>query len=384
MLRKFSIIVVTLSLTAALAAQTTAPALSREDRVKLEKLKATVLGQDRNAAFAALREIEAMGAPAQRDLLGLLRQALAANKSRLDMAANSIGDVEKFATIEKDLAEQRKAALDNIAILDKKKPETLQKAYEFYETLRANATKINTANNLRLALIDGWATRIALIEIYNRVKPADDTTLADDDKLKAASEKILGLSLADAAKIPPLSDKAKVADGPARTLYNARLRNQILAYNKTCEAFMSPGELENFNRVNDYRDVLGLLPFEADPRLTQSARRHSKEMVDLKYFAHESPTNGLKSHTDRMKAAGYNNGYSENIAMGARTGEAAFAMWFDSPGHHKNMAGQANALGVGKWGIHWTQNMGRGDRLSLKSKEELKDIKVSGDNVPPG
>jgi len=384
MLRKFSFIVVTLILTATLGAQTSAPALSREDRAKLEKLKATVLGQDRDAAFAALREIEAMGAPAQRDLLGLLRQALAANKSRLEMTANSIGDVDKFAAIEKDLAEQRKAALDNIAALDKKKPETLQKARDFYESLRPNATKINTANNLRLVLIDGWSTRNALIEIFNRIKPADDPALADDEKLKVTSEKVLGLSLADAAAIPALSDKAKVADGPARTLYNARLRNQILAYNKTCEAFMSPGELENFNRVNDYRDVLGLLPFEADPRLTQSARRHSKEMLELKYFSHDSPTAGLKSHTDRMKAAGYSNGYSENIAMGARTGEAAFVMWFDSPGHHKNMAGPGLALGVGKWGVYWTQNMGRGDRLSLKPKDELKTLKVPGENVPPG
>jgi uncharacterized protein YkwD len=148
---------------------------------------------------------------------------------------------------------------------------------------------------------------------------------------------------------------------------------------------MGPGEFENLVYLNAYRESLGIMPLEADPRLLQSARRHSKEMVDKGYFAHESPTPSEKTHIDRMRNAGYDKGYSENIASGASSGKAAFLMWFDSPPHHKNMVNAgSSAFGIGQWGPDWTQNFGTSPRLMfLDPAERAKQAPVKGEILPP-
>ncbi len=98
-------------------------------------------------------------------------------------------------------------------------------------------------------------------------------------------------------------------------------------------------------------------------------------MVDLHYFSHESPTPANKTHIQRMHNAGYDNGYGENIAMGSASGEQTFWMWFDSPGHHQNMANpNATALGVGENGVYWTQNTGTGKRLMLLNPDERQAL----------
>src|SRR5258705_12248299 len=53
-------------------------------------------------------------------------------------------------------------------------------------------------------------------------------------------------------------------------------------------------------------------------------------------------------------------------------------MWFDSPGHHVNMAGGSNAIGVGRWHDHYTQNFGAGPRVMLMSEEDRSKLKVEG------
>jgi hypothetical protein len=126
------------------------------------------------------------------------------------------------------------------------------------------------------------------------------------------------------------------------------------------------------------------MPLEVDTRILQSARRHSKEMADKGYFAHESPTPSEKTHALRMKNAGYAGGYSENIADGTGSGSGAFWMWFDSPPHHKNMVhAGSTGMGVGKWGSKWTQNFGTGKRLMLLSQDERARAVVLGTLVPP-
>lgn len=98
-------------------------------------------------------------------------------------------------------------------------------------------------------------------------------------------------------------------------------------------------------------------------------------MADLHYFAHESPVPANKTFADRIRAAGYDNPRGENIAMGGATGEQAFWMWFDSPGHHQNMADlTGTALGVGENGVYWTQDFGMGGRLMLMSAEDRRAV----------
>jgi uncharacterized protein YkwD len=47
-------------------------------------------------------------------------------------------------------------------------------------------------------------------------------------------------------------------------------------------------------------------------------------------------------------------GASENIFAGSTSPNAAYDAWFASDGHRFNMFGNANTLGVGVSGSHWT------------------------------
>ena len=72
-------------------------------------------------------------------------------------------------------------------------------------------------------------------------------------------------------------------------------------------------ERQMFELVNDERASAGLALLAWDDRLVPVARAHSEEMFKLKYFSHNSPTQGTPF--DRLKAAGitYQNA-GENLA----------------------------------------------------------------------
>jgi uncharacterized protein YkwD len=61
--------------------------------------------------------------------------------------------------------------------------------------------------------------------------------------------------------------------------------------------------LENlvFSYVNAAREAAGLKPLALDSNLSAVARAHSAEMRDKNYFAHESPTENLKTPLDRYR-----------------------------------------------------------------------------------
>jgi hypothetical protein len=70
-----------------------------------------------------------------------------------------------------------------------------------------------------------------------------------------------------------------------------------------------------FEEVNLARAEEGLSPLTFDEGLTAAGRQHSEEMKDLFYFAHESPTPGLKTVLDRVYAAGLTDiSVAENLA----------------------------------------------------------------------
>jgi hypothetical protein len=70
-----------------------------------------------------------------------------------------------------------------------------------------------------------------------------------------------------------------------------------------------------FVEVNRVREEQGLSPLQFDDALTAAARQHSDEMKRLYYFAHESPTPGLKDVSDRVYSAGLTDiSVAENLA----------------------------------------------------------------------
>lgn len=112
--------------------------------------------------------------------------------------------------------------------------------------------------------------------------------------------------------------------------------------------------------VNQERAKVGVAPLSFDEKLNELANLKSKDMIDNKYFSHESPVYG--SPFDMMK----NNGvtyYSagENIAYGQTTPEKVMDSWMNSEGHKKNILSSSfNYIGIGVQydsnGVpYWTQ-----------------------------
>ena len=87
--------------------------------------------------------------------------------------------------------------------------------------------------------------------------------------------------------------------------------------------------------VNQERQAAGLSPLQADPELTEVARKHSADMFARGYFAHDTPE-GL-SPFDRMKAANVRfTTAGENLAL-APTLQIAHMGLMNSPGHRANI-----------------------------------------------
>lgn len=110
--------------------------------------------------------------------------------------------------------------------------------------------------------------------------------------------------------------------------------------------------------VNNERRGRGLSALNPDSRMAGIARAHSAEMRDKKYFAHESPTPGLREPLDRFqKGTGQTPRLvAENVyrAWGSRSFltekdiRDAHQALMDSPGHRSNLllAG-ASKIGIG-------------------------------------
>jgi len=65
------------------------------------------------------------------------------------------------------------------------------------------------------------------------------------------------------------------------------------------DAEMAREEQDLVHAINTERTARSLPPLSADPLLCETARAHSREMCDLNYFAHRSPTAGDETPGDR-------------------------------------------------------------------------------------
>lgn len=116
-------------------------------------------------------------------------------------------------------------------------------------------------------------------------------------------------------------------------------------------------EAEVVRLVNEIRQQNGLKPLTANWELSRVARYKSQDMLDNRYFAHESPIYGtpfqmIKSFGLTYRTAG------ENIAMGYRTPQAVVNAWMNSSGHRANILNASyTQIGVGyvAQGNYWTQ-----------------------------
>jgi len=105
--------------------------------------------------------------------------------------------------------------------------------------------------------------------------------------------------------------------------------------------------------INDVRARHGLRALRPDSRLERAARRHSRDMVARRYFAHTSPS-GLTPRV-RIRASGWMRGrpawtIGETLAWrsGAATPGRIVRMWLASPGHRRVLLdGRYRAAGIG-------------------------------------
>jgi uncharacterized protein YkwD len=180
---------------------------------------------------------------------------------------------------------------------------------------------------------------------------ANDDAKADDAKAKEDTE-----------SAPPPPNFAKYLEGEEEIAAklvmpmdnNAR---ETLEANAKLIGKIETEEARAILACNLMRQLLGLNVLKIDLKLCDAARDHSKDMATLNFFAHDSPVPGKTTPWDRAKNFG-TTASGENIAAGYADGNAANLGWFHSPGHHKNMLGGHQRIGLGMHGSHYTELFG--------------------------
>ncbi|MBK8979216.1 MAG: FHA domain-containing protein [Planctomycetes bacterium] len=135
----------------------------------------------------------------------------------------------------------------------------------------------------------------------------------------------------------------------------------VRALNAAMAEQMTRAEQAQVDITNAYREMFGHAPLAVNAKLVEATRGHAKEMSQLGYFSHFSPTPGRRTPFDRMKLAGYEWGASENIANHP-SAQSAHEGWTHSSGHHRNLLSPGHTeFAVGNDGRYWVQNFGRGE-----------------------
>lgn len=104
--------------------------------------------------------------------------------------------------------------------------------------------------------------------------------------------------------------------------------------------------------INDYRDAHGLAPLRMDHRVRRVARTRSRDMRDLSYFSHGSPT-GQSAGTMMANRGIRHWGWGENIGRISffgwdPTNRAMVGGWKASAGHDRMLLSRDyNYIGVG-------------------------------------
>ncbi|MGO1502926.1 MAG: CAP domain-containing protein [Marinobacter sp.] len=129
------------------------------------------------------------------------------------------------------------------------------------------------------------------------------------------------------------------------------------------------------NRVNEARsqprqcgdqDFDAAKPLSWDCKLTDAARAHSTDMVELEFFSHNGPEG--REVSDRVGERNYSwSAVGENIAAGQNSVDQVVDGWLSSPGHCANiMRAEFTEMGAArieapgsKYSPLWTQVFAR-------------------------
>lgn len=269
-----------------------------------------------------------------------------------DSLKNPYLEHEPLAT---ELDEERKRVMPLIRTDWKKKASKIEMLRDDMEGLsRLHAKVLRAAKTDNTPFDQAVASHFdAMVEIarqQERFDPEGDSVGKDDEELRAqyVSEHIEGSHL---AKLRARYEQTRKA---AAVLAEVDEKNQKAGN-------WASGPMVNFAEIlNIERDLLGLRPLLLEEKLSDASEGHSKDMVRLGFFAHDSPVPKKKTPWDRAKLAGFKGRASgENIFMGSSSPQAAYNAWFGSDGHRFIMMAKGpNVLGVGIAGSHWTMMTG--------------------------
>lgn len=115
--------------------------------------------------------------------------------------------------------------------------------------------------------------------------------------------------------------------------------------------------------TNAYRTMLGRRALAWDPRLYEASGWHSAYMAETGNFTHtEEGVQGRLSPRDRMRSAGYPDGWNENCQQGSEWARQAFESWCGSSAHHRTLiSDEPTEAAAARVGIYWTMKFGRGN-----------------------
>jgi uncharacterized protein YkwD len=381
-------LLVSLLTTQAFAAQVAAP--SPEQQQKLNALRTAAASDDRPAACKAIMEMVALGESARPQLIVSLRATLTRDRGLLEENLRKVAAGGDLKALEATITAQQVAAIAKIEKLATA-ADTNQARAE-YTKLNASIKRVNELYAARTLLLDIMQIRPTLLGVWKDLgakttpNPIDP---AAEAKLSESVEKALGPHAAIVKALqanPTVWSNPSPAGAEQAGLLNYRLRRRADLYNRSLANLVDKNEADLLAQINIYRDVLGLPPVELDARLVQAARRHSKEMVEMKYFSPTSPNEPTKDSMARRKNAGYDGEgfWSEALGRGTTTGVQTFWAMFDQPPYHKGMTAlSATSIGIGRWNNYWTVEIGESKRLMLANEEEKSKALVQGENVPP-
>lgn len=132
------------------------------------------------------------------------------------------------------------------------------------------------------------------------------------------------------------------ADAPQqlnRSTYSSHPRIAILVATESLEQSIH-------NQVNQYRESKNLPPLVFDETISEQARAHSINMVNINRLSHD----GFDNRLEIIKQVIPYSGAAENVAfnMGhAQPDNTAIRGWIESPGHNRNMLVNYDLTGIG-------------------------------------
>ena len=113
----------------------------------------------------------------------------------------------------------------------------------------------------------------------------------------------------------------------------------LLAISASAFAAETPSDITRatvIERMNAYRGEAGLPPLREDERLTRAAEDRMRDMEDLGYWSHESPS-GI-SPFSWVIGRGYSySSAAENLAAGFETVSLLVQSWMESRGHRDSI-----------------------------------------------